>query len=166
MLLGCQQDGEIRIELLALHECPGTVITVSGRSRLIRILGEPYPNSHMGYECNLRALVSRSQLDVGSRSQFGNIQNVQVGPKSLARECLMRFSVVSVDISEGYLRSVKPFRFKLAKVLQSSISSLKERSRKESGFCVGKGCCIWRYRRTVGYDTGAVRLASMKSRRG
>ena len=36
----------------------------------------------------------------GRRIQFGDIQNVQVGPKSLARECLMRFSVVSVGMSE------------------------------------------------------------------
>ena len=51
----------------------------------------------------------------------------------------MHFSVVSVDISEEYLRSVKPIRFKLAQVLQSSILGLKERSRKEFGFCAGKG---------------------------
>ena len=44
----------------------------------------------------------------------------------------MRFSVISVDMNEDYLRSVKPFRFRLAQVLQSSISSLKEGSRKDS----------------------------------
>ena len=36
----------------------------------------------------------------GRRIQFGDILNVQVGPKSLAREYLMRSSVISVDISE------------------------------------------------------------------
>ena len=68
MLEGCQQDGEIRIELPALRECLGTIITVSGRSRLIRIVGRTYPNSHMRYECNLRALVRRSLLDVWSQN--------------------------------------------------------------------------------------------------
>ena len=36
----------------------------------------------------------------GHKIRFGDIQNVQVDPRSLARECLMRFSVVSVDMSE------------------------------------------------------------------
>ena len=77
----------------------------------------------------------------------------------------MRFSLVSVDISEENLRSVKPFRSKLAQVLQSSISNLEKESRKEFGFCAGKECCIWRYGRTVGYDTEAVRLAFMRDMR-
>ena len=64
MLEGCQQDGEIKIELPALRECPETVITVSGRSRLTRTLGQTYPNSHMRYECNLRAVVSESLIHV------------------------------------------------------------------------------------------------------
>ena len=62
MLEDCQQDGMIRIGLPALHECPGTVVMVSGRSQLISnsgTRGHTYPNSNMRYESNLEALVSK-----------------------------------------------------------------------------------------------------------
>ena len=56
---------------------------------------------------------------------FGAIQNVQVGPKSLARECLVGFNIVHVNVSNNYLRSVKPVRFELAQVLCKSILKLR-----------------------------------------
>ena len=100
MLEGCQQDGEIgwncQLYVNALKLWPQLAEDLAW----FRRLRQAYPNSHMRYECNLRALVSRSLLDVCSQTQFEDIQNVQVGPRSLARECLVRFSVVSVDISE------------------------------------------------------------------
>lgn len=47
--------------LPALRECPGTVVTVSVISHLVRhprTLGHTYPDSYMRYECNLKKLWS------------------------------------------------------------------------------------------------------------
>ena len=68
MLEGCQQDGEIgwncQLYVNALKLWPQLAEDLAW----FRRLRQAYPNSHMRYECNLRALVSRSLLDVCSQN--------------------------------------------------------------------------------------------------
>ena len=68
MLEGRQQDEKTSTGMQALRECLETVITVSGRSCLMRTLGQTYPNSHMRYKCDLRIVVSGSHFDVSSQN--------------------------------------------------------------------------------------------------